>query len=125
MVSTKRTVLVVEDDIDTSDVILMILSLHGYAMRVANNRALALNLLREHEEPDVMVVDWHMAGTILDIFVAEVRRLYPAITIVLISADPDLKEKAAELEIPHCLQKPFEVEGLVRLIDTVVQQKYT
>ena len=124
MVSTKRTILVVEDDSDTSDLILTLLSLHGYAMRVANDRTVALQLLREHEEPDTMILDCYMSGQPLEEFVTEARQRFPSLSIVLISSDDGLREIASELKVAHYLRKPFMPEALVRLIDGVVQQKY-
>jgi CheY-like chemotaxis protein len=68
-------------------------------------------------------VDLHLPGTLAGpALVAAVReRLPPFARLVLLSADRDLLTRARELGADGALEKPFDIDDLLRLLDEHVQ----
>ena len=121
MVSTKKTILIIEDNSDARDSLALILSLEQYVVRVASTRDEALELL-EFGEPEAVLIDWFMPGLALEEFVDAARGMYPSIQLVLISASLNTRKKAAELKL-RSLPKPYEPAELLRQIEECIQQR--
>jgi len=121
MVSTKKTVLIVEDNADARDTLALLLSLEQYVTRIVTTRDDALEVLK-HGEPDVVLLDWFMPGLSIEEFVVLARKVYPSIQMVLLSASLNTEKKALELRLHHLL-KPYEPDDLLQLIDTCIQKR--
>lgn len=115
VVETEKSILVVDDDYDIRDAICLALSAENYSVQVAPSREAAWALIQA-QPPAIILLDWFMPGMSLETFVEDVRRDYPGIRVVLISAAHDLNQKVAELGIPHSLAKPFEVIELLQVV---------
>jgi two-component SAPR family response regulator len=123
MVSTRRTILIVGEDADTSDALMTLLSIQGYAMRVANERQLALDLLRDHGEVDVAIVELHMKGMAVEDFFSAARQIQPNLLIILVSSDSQVGRRAGELQAASYLMKPLSAAAVLSAVDTVIQRK--
>jgi DNA-binding response OmpR family regulator len=111
----RKTVLLIEDDLDTRDALFLILSDQGYAVRAAEDRDSALEILRE-EKAAVILTDLHMPGMTLSDFADHVRRNDPETRIIVISADPNVSQHISGAGLNHCFQKPLDFNGLLGCI---------
>jgi CheY-like chemotaxis protein len=111
------TILLVEDDPATQNLMAMWLDAEGYRVLTASNGREALAVLA-HEVPSAMVVDLMMP--VMD--GAELRRhqrQMPAVSsvpFILVSATHNAERIAQELGIADVVAKPFDAERLARII---------
>ena len=111
-----QRVLIIEDEQDVADLVKDVLSLEGYEARCTSGET-ALQVALEFE-PHVALLDLMMP--VVDGF--EVARRFRAnertrqLPIVVMTAMHDAPARAAEIETPHYLAKPFDI---VELIETV------
>jgi len=109
-------ILVVDDNPDIVDLLTDVLALEGYHVHAAVGD-LVLPLARA-VCPDLILLDAHMPG--LDgATVSRRLRADPAtaaIPRVAVTADPDLRARAAEMGAVAAVGKPFEVPALLRCV---------
>jgi DNA-binding response OmpR family regulator len=112
-----QTILLVEDDADTRDLMTAWLHAEGYRVRTARNGREALAEL-QNEVPCAMVVDLMMP--VMD--GAELRRHQQIIRsvsrvpFILVSGEQHAERIARELDIADVLAKPFDAERLLSII---------
>ena len=114
-------ILVVEDDDAIRGLVSEILRDDGYNVREATNGVEALEQVRE-EHPDLIVLDLMMPVMDGWAFVEECRRkpCCDEVPIVVTSASHDLPHTAERLRtlgVRTCLAKPFDVDGLLALVE--------
>jgi two-component system chemotaxis response regulator CheY len=117
-------ILVVEDDDAIRGLVSEVLRDDGYDVREASNGVEALDRLRE-ERPDLIVLDLMMPVMDGWAFVEECRRkpYCDGVPIVVTSASHDLPRTAERLStfgVRTCLAKPFDVDGLLALVERYV-----
>lgn len=117
-------ILVVEDDDAIRGLVSEVLRDDGYDVREATNGVEALDRLRE-ERPDLIVLDLMMPVMDGWAFVEECRREPECddVPIVVTSASHDLPRTAERLStfgVRTCLAKPFDVDGLLALVERFV-----
>jgi CheY-like chemotaxis protein len=111
------TILLVEDDPGTRDMMETCLSASGYRVRTASNGSQALAVL-QREIPCAMVVDLMMP--VMD--GAELRRHQqgmPAVSsvpFILVSAAQNAERIARDLGIADVVPKPFDAERLLAIL---------
>jgi two-component system, chemotaxis family, chemotaxis protein CheY len=117
-------ILVVEDDASIRGLVSEVLRDDGYEVSEASNGVEALEALGERL-PDLIVLDLMMP--IMDgwTFVEECRRsrVCDEVPIVVTSASHDLPSTAERLRsfgVRTCLAKPFDVDGLLALVEHYV-----
>ncbi len=116
--SSGKTILVVEDDTATRDALALILGAEGFNVVGAANGQEALGALRTSARPDLILLDLMMP--IMDGW--QFRReqaqdpSLSAIPVVVLSADGNVRQKAASLHADGYLQKPVDVENLLEVI---------
>ncbi len=109
----RRSVLVVEDDLDFREVLGEHLRAAGFLVAEAGNGAEALTLLADGTDADVVLLDLRMP--VMD--GAEFcRRLEGAhlddVPVVLMTAELDTREVERFRCVAHVLRKPFEAHAL-------------
>jgi CheY-like chemotaxis protein len=114
-------ILVVEDDDAIRTLVAEVLMDDGYQVREATNGAEALERLKE-QRPDLIVLDLMMPVMDGWTFVNECRRIRSCgeVPIVVTSASHDLPRTAEQLSalgVRTCLAKPFELDGLLALVE--------
>jgi CheY-like chemotaxis protein len=117
-------ILVVEDDAAIRGLVTEVLRDDGYAVSEAANGAEALAHVGE-SKPDLIVLDLMMPVMDGWTFVEECRRWERCaqVPIVVTSASHDLPRTAEKLRsfgVRTCLAKPFDVEGLLALVERYV-----
>lgn len=103
---TTSTILIVEDDMDSADLLMLWLSELGFVCQYARNRDEALELLSRNE-PASVLMNYHMPGLSLAGFLSTARGQYPHLGLVLMSGDPGLSKLGALHDIKFLLSKPF------------------
>jgi len=113
-----RKILVVDDDPVIRDMMADILEFEGYTISVARNGSEALQLLRGSEAYlvflDIMMPV--MSGRELCTLIEADPHLRERHKIILMSAMDNLEE-AATLEVDAILQKPFEVDDVIDILE--------
>jgi CheY-like chemotaxis protein len=109
-------VLVVEDEPVVSAVVQALLSRAGYDVLMAADGASALHTLEEHgSDVDLILLDMTMPGMTTEEILAEVRRLYPVLPVLLTSgfASTDIITQLLEAgTVQGFLPKPYETDVL-------------
>ena len=115
----KRTILVVDDDVDLRDTVCTALADEGYDTEAASNGADALDSLRAGAPPDLIILDLMMPG--MDGWAfreAQKRdpRLAP-IPVLVISASRRLDEPALDARY---IRKPMDLDVLLATITEMI-----
>ena len=109
-------ILVVDDDDDIADTVRQVLRDAGYSVATVRHGAAALELV-SHVTPDLILLDLSMP--IMDgwSFVTQYRRTARAgARILLLTGNPHASEIAATLQADGYIQKPFDIEQLVDIV---------
>ncbi len=123
-----RNILVAEDDDAMRDLLAEALARRGYAVEtVADGDALFRRMARsidpvETPLPDLLVTDVRMPGLGgLDVVTA-LRALDQRLPVVVITAfgEPATRARARALGAAHVLEKPFELDVLCRLVQSLL-----
>jgi CheY-like chemotaxis protein len=117
---TRRRVLVIDDDDAVCEVLREALSEDGYAVATVPHGAAALELVKHHQ-PEVILLDLRMP--IMDgwSFAEQYRRAAkPAASLILLSALKDVEQSAKRLGAVAFIQKPFEIDEVVQLIERCI-----
>jgi len=114
--STLRKVLVIDDEPDLADLAAALLGGHGVDARVANSALEALAILDADPEIDAVFSDVMMPGMNGLQLAEAVRRLFPAVDIVLTTGftPPSLMETRGQ-HYP-CVTKPYRIETVIALL---------
>ena len=111
------TVLVVEDDRDSRELLGEMLELSGYRPLLAADGLEALRLLGR-ERPCVILLDLmmpRMDGCAFRQAQLAVEALR-AIPVVVVSADPNAERKARDIQAAACLGKPVDPDDVLALV---------
>jgi len=109
-------VLVVEDDPDLLALVEMILADAGYAVTLACDGLQALARVEERM-PGVILLDMRMPVMNGWEFAREYRARYGhAAPIVVVTAAEDARARAQEIGADAWLEKPFDVDDVVRMV---------
>ncbi|HXX78385.1 MAG TPA: response regulator [Ktedonobacteraceae bacterium] len=113
-----RKILVVDDDPVIRDMMADILEFEGYSITIARNGSEALHFLRNGERYlvflDIMMPV--MSGKELCMLMEADPQLRERHKIILMSALDNLEEAAA-LDVDAILQKPFEVDDMIGVLE--------
>ncbi|GAB1644693.1 response regulator [Krasilnikovia sp. MM14-A1259] len=110
-------ILVVDDDLDTCDLIAACLRTHGHAVLVADGAAAALAAVDRHGMPEAAVLRVTLPGTDGITLLHRLRQRVPALPALFLTAFWDSVNLA---RIPDggvgCLPKPFTGADLFRAV---------
>lgn len=116
MTGERKTVLVVDDDVDMAEMIELLLHEAGYRVITAEEGQEALRMIAE-EMPHVILLDMKMPGMNGWEFARECRAKYGhRVPIVVLTAAEDARKRAQEIEAEGYLGKPFEIDDLTRTV---------
>jgi len=115
----RRSVLIIEDDLDVRTVLLAILG-RTYDVAIADNGATALSRFESGERFDVILCDVLMPRMDGPALIEHLIRIAPeqARRVIVLTANVDSPE-AARLADHHVVEKPFNVRHLRELIAQV------
>jgi CheY-like chemotaxis protein len=113
-------VLVVDDDPDIADAIADVLHAGGYQVEAAPDGGAALASIRQHRV-SLVLLDWRLPGEPVGaMLVRRIRAECGPIPIVVLSADPNSLHEARDAQCSDYLPKPFEVDDLLHVVDSLV-----
>ncbi len=121
MTTSDKRVLLVEDERHIRFLVGSILRRKGYETVEAGNGLEALRLLEQERSFNLIITDLHMPGLSGVALLRELRRYYPDIPIVVISAytAADWAKEAVENAVVT-LPKPFSHAQLVSVVDDLI-----
>ncbi len=111
-------VLIVDDDFDIRDALSDALSDLGFRVTTAEDGAVALDYLRAHPPPQVILLDWMMPrcdGASFRAAQCSDPKL-ASIPVVVLTADPKIRSRAHELGVAGFMQKPVDLGALVEML---------
>ena len=113
-----KTVLIVEDDLDVSETLALVLADEGYETALAMNGVEALQLLRGGLSPCLILLDLMMP--VMDGYAFRVEqqkdpKLAPIPTLIL-SAAQGLGAEAQKLGVDEYLTKPVRLDALLDVV---------
>jgi CheY-like chemotaxis protein len=113
-----NTILIVEDDLDTQELLSMFLGLSGYRASTANSREEALKILAKNKSCSLAIIDLRMPGMTLGDFMASAKTARPDVQYILTSAFPEdhAAKEARDHGIPYWLTKPFLPDELLKVV---------
>lgn len=114
----KGPVLVVDDDTDMREAVRDTLSDEGYETHVAADGHEALEYLRAHPVPPLILLDWNMAPMNGARFMEELGSdaTLASIPVVLLTANLQAAAHAASRGFVGCLTKPVDLDVLFALV---------
>lgn len=108
-------VLVIDDDPQVRHLIRLVLEEEGFVVGAAMDGAQALRLAAE-QPPELVVLDVSLPDVTGATVADQLRAAWPALPVLMITADGSAAEKAARLGAYAYLHKPFDVSELVALV---------
>jgi two-component system chemotaxis response regulator CheY len=119
-----KTILVVDDFQTTRKVIINALAKFGFKTLEAGDGAEALELL-DGREVDLLITDFNMpkmdgADLILNMRQKPQYSFIPAL-VLSTEIKEDKKERAANAKITAWIQKPFDLEKFIRIVQKAIQ----
>ena len=115
MARTEPCVLVVEDNADLRESLAAILDDAGYTVLTAADGRDALALAAEHP-PALVLLDLQMPVMDGQEALVGLRQLPERIPVVFMSAGLRARDAAARHDVEGYLEKPFELDELLRLV---------
>jgi DNA-binding NtrC family response regulator len=118
------TVLVVDDEALIRWSVSEMLGERGYAVTEAGDARMALDAVRNAQEPfDVVLLDYRLPDSADLRLLEKVRHMTPTSQVIMITAhnSPELAQGAAALGAYRVISKPFEVDSLAALVNQARQ----
>jgi two-component system nitrogen regulation response regulator NtrX len=117
-------VLVVDDEADIRDLVSGVLEDEGYAVRTAADSTQTLDAVEERR-PSMVLLDVWLQGSKLDglQILQEIKRRDPTIPVLMISGHGNLDTAVAAVRegAIDFIEKPFEAERLIYLVDRATE----
>jgi DNA-binding response OmpR family regulator len=113
-----QRVLLVDHDADMRSAISEVLRQAGYEVMVVHDGQAALELLKHDANYQVVLADMLLPGMNGLILLAEIKRLYPTLPVIMSSVwDERLwRSKALEAGAVSCLPRPFGINALLAAV---------
>ncbi|HKF95977.1 MAG TPA: response regulator [Gammaproteobacteria bacterium] len=108
-------ILLIEDEAGVMDVMLRVLQRAGFAVRTAQDGATALAALRAYT-PALAILDLVLPGISGYAVLAHIHQHYPALPVIVITANPLAIAHPAAQNVQHYLLKPFHIEELLDMV---------
>lgn len=121
-VSLNQTdVLVVDDDPDIRDLTRVVLEDEGYVVATAASGEEALARITEHQ-PSLVLLDIRMPGVNGFQVQEQLQQLGLAVTVVFMSAEPQLASRVRQYRAAGFLQKPFDLSQFLDVVERFTAQ---
>lgn len=117
--NSPATVLVVDDEALIRWSVSEVLGERGYTVTEAGDARMALDAVRNADEPfDVVLLDYRLPDSADLRLLQSVRNLTPTSQVIMITAhnSPELAKGAIALGAYRVISKPFEVDSLAALV---------
>jgi len=117
-------ILVVEDDSDIQEYVRNLLTENGYTVTTTSTGTSALALINK-TEPDLVVLDLKLPDISGEDVCLEIRKKYPNVRIIMLTAKDSLTDKVKGLEAgaDDYITKPFAAEEFLARIKTRIKHQ--
>jgi len=116
-----KTILVVDDEPDVRDSVKIILEKKGYRVITAIDGEDCLNVLRE-EKPDLILLDIMMPGMPVINVIKEIKNIKIAFLSVVRTSEAERQNLLNQENIVDFIQKPFDVEDLIKRVEGIIYE---
>ena len=112
-----QTILIIEDDQDLREFLVDLLLDNGYSVKTAEDGVEGLRSLKK-SQPDLILLDLNLPNVKGETVAVEVKRDYPDIPIIILTAKATTPEVVAGLNLgaDDYVTKPFETDELLARI---------
>ena len=112
------SILVIDDDDAIREALRDTLELEGYTVVDMGSAAQALDYLRKHPRPFLILLDWNMAPMDAPAFMRELEKEphLGTIPVVLVTADARAEQKFTMARFVDFLMKPVKLDALFAII---------
>lgn len=117
-------VLLVDDEVDLTDLLQDMLELLGYGVTCSNSPKAALELFQaDPQRFNLVITDMSMPGMTGEDLARELIRICPDVPVILCTGygDAVFRERAAASGIRRLLTKPFKLQELSKALDEIVK----
>lgn len=119
-----ETILVVEDEEVLSDLAKKAFTANGYTILTADNGEDGFNLYQQHMDTIALVFsDMDLPKQTGYEMFKKIKQLNPKVKFIIASGylEPELKERITKEGVYHCLQKPYEIDEVLRIVRNALQ----
>ena len=111
-------VLIVDDEVVLAGLLKDELEQVGYAVETASTAAAGMEKWREHAA-EIVILDYNLPDRLGDELLVEICQEHPCSTVIMMTGDPNpgLAAEWFGKGASGYLQKPFEIEQLIRLCE--------
>jgi len=115
------TILFVEDEEILRSAVAKMLRYNNYSVLEASDGATALDMLRDHEEITLILLDVALPGLSGREVLEEARRIRPGTPVVLTSAfaENTIDSLFAGLNVDHFIMKPYRITALLEVLQQI------
>ena len=115
-----KTILIVDDETPTLEMLELFLGALGYTVFSANNQTEAFELF-EREKPPIILTDIKMPGKDGLTFLEQVKAVRPQTEVIVITGhgDRDLAQRAFDLKATEFLNKPLDTDALEEILKNI------
>jgi CheY-like chemotaxis protein len=113
-------ILIIEDSVDTRDILCLALSLENFMTKQVRSRDEALRILETNSRIHCVLMDWNMPGMTCAAFLEEAKKIRSDLRIVLMSAHSQAEDLGKQLGINHFIQKPILLDTLFQAVNECV-----
>jgi len=122
----KKTILIVDDEVEILDYLENVLTEYGYNILKAVNGKVAIDIYKKEKvKPDLLLLDIVMPVLDGKKVIQKLSRINPALKIIVITsyATEKVIQDIKSLGINYFLFKPFKVSNLMELISKVIEEE--
>jgi len=120
----KTHVLIIEDDVDTAELMRLLLVSRDFEVTVLHDRTKVVDRIMHHT-PNLALIDLCTDGPPLSSVIEMIRTRCPHVRLALVSCAYNLPIVASALGIRFTLKKPFEPDHFFRLVDEALSSHET
>jgi DNA-binding response OmpR family regulator len=112
-----KTIFIVEDDLDISELIQIVVEGEGYKVKAFTDHADILTALRQ-DKPDLILMDLWISGTDSGELIKTLKKRKDTqeVPVIIISAKNSLEKTVKQTGADGFLSKPFNIQDLVKII---------
>jgi len=116
-------ILVIDDNIDLTQIIKLVLTVEGYEVRVCNDLEEGLYCLYDWK-PQILLLDVNIDGEDSRSFCQKVKaEKHEGIKVILMSGDESTLDYNEWTDADDCIAKPFDSDLLLQKISVHITQK--
>jgi DNA-binding response OmpR family regulator len=118
----KKQVLVVDNISDHSQLLAAILEMEGYLVETADCGYTAIAKI-EANPPQLVLLDLMTLGNNGLEVIKWIRQNQPAVSIVIVSSDCELKKLPIQVQLDGFIAKPIDVDEVVSIVQVIFTNK--